>query len=210
MTDTNRPIAVLAVDDHPLLREGLAAVISNEPDMAVVAQAENGRSAIEQFRLHRPDITLMDLRLPDMNGVEAISAIRAECSNAKIIVLTTYKQDVQILRAVRAGAMGFLLKTMLRLDLLETIRAVHAGQRKIPAEVAIELADGSAQDYLTPREIEVLGSVARGNSNKIVAARLSVTEDTVKGHMRNILSKLGANDRTHAAMIAVTRGFICT
>jgi DNA-binding NarL/FixJ family response regulator len=200
---------VLAVDDHPLLREGLAAVISTEPDMAVVAQADKGRGAIGQFRVHRPDITLMDLRLPDMNGVEAIAAIRSEYSNAKIIVLTTYKQDVQILRAVRAGAMGFLLKTMVRLDLLETIRAVHVGQRRIPAEMAIELADGSAQDGLTPREIEVLGSVAKGNSNKIVAARLSVTEDTVKGHMRNILSKLGANDRTHAAMIAVTRGFIC-
>lgn len=208
MTTLVQRINVMIVDDHPLLREGIAAVIATQPDIAVIAEAENGHAAIERFRVHRPDITLMDLRLPDINGIEAIVAIRSEFPNARIIVLTTYKQDVQISNAIKAGAMGFLLKTMLRLDLADTIRAVHAGHHRISAEIAMELADNVAQDGLTAREIEVLRCVAAGNSNKLVASKLSVTEDTVKAHMRNILSKLGANDRTHAAMIAVSRGFI--
>jgi DNA-binding NarL/FixJ family response regulator len=198
----------MIVDDHPLLREGISAVLATQSDIHVVAEAENGRAAIESFRSHRPDITLMDLRLPDINGIEAIEKIRADFPNARIVVLTTYKQDVQIANAIKAGASGFLLKTMLRLDIAETIRAVHAGHRRIAPEIAIELADNAGQNELTAREIEVLRCVAAGKSNKIVAGCLTITEETVKAHMRNILSKLGANDRTHAAMIAVSRGFI--
>jgi DNA-binding NarL/FixJ family response regulator len=208
MTVPNRVITVLTVDDHPLVREGLATVIANQPDIKVVAEAECGREAIEQFRTHRPDITLMDLRLPDMNGIDAITAIRSEFPAARIIVLTTYNQDVQVSNAIKAGAQGFLLKTMPRNNLIETIRAVHEGNRRIPSEVAVELAEKSTQDELTAREIEVLRSVAAGNSNKVVAASLSITEDTVKWHMRGILGKLGATDRTHAVMIALARGFI--
>jgi DNA-binding NarL/FixJ family response regulator len=210
MTLENRPIRVLTVDDHPILRQGLAAVIATQPDIVMVGEAEDGRSAIELFRVHRPDVTLMDLRLPDMSGIDVIATIRSEFPHARIIVLTTYKQDVQIVSAIRAGAMGFLLKTMLRLDLLETIRSVHAGHRRIPTEIAAALADNAVQDNLSSREVEVLQSVAAGNSNKIVASNLGITEDTVKGHMRNILSKLGANDRTHAVVIAANRGFIQT
>jgi DNA-binding NarL/FixJ family response regulator len=208
MTVPNRAITVLTVDDHPLVREGLAAVIANQPDMKVVAEAESGHEAIERFRAHLPDITLMDLRLPDMNGIDAIRAIRSEFPAARIIALTTYNQDVQVSNAIKAGAMGFLLKTMPRHNLVEMIRAVHDGNRRIPSEIAVELADKATQDGLTSREIEVLRSVAAGNSNKVVAGNLGITEDTVKWHMRGILGKLGATDRTHAVMIALARGFI--
>ena len=203
-----KAIKVLAVDDHPLLREGIAAVLNGEQDIELVAEAVNGREAIELFRQHRPDITLMDLQMPDMNGIEAIIAIRTEFPNARFVVLTTYQGDVQAVRALKAGASGYLLKSMLRKDLLDTIRVVHAGRRRIPPEIATELADHIAEDTLTDREIEVLRRVANGNSNKIIGAQLNVSEATIKGHLKSILAKLGANDRTHAVTIAIRRGFI--
>jgi DNA-binding NarL/FixJ family response regulator len=203
-----KKIRILAVDDHPLLREGIAAAINGEEDIELVADAVNGREAIELFRLHRPDITLMDLQMPDMNGIEAIVAIRNEFPTARFVVLTTYQGDVQAVRALKAGASGYLLKSMLRKDLLDTIRAVHAGKRRIPPEIAAELANYMMEDALTEREIEVLRRVASGNSNKIIGAQLNVSEATIKGHMKSILSKLGANDRTHAVTIAMKRGFI--
>ena len=203
-----KAIKVLAVDDHPLLREGIAAVLNGEQDIELVAEAVNGREAIEIFRQHRPDVTLMDLQMPDMNGIEAIIAIRSEFPNARFVVLTTYQGDVQAVRALKAGASGYLLKSMLRKDLLDTIRVVHAGRRRIPPEIATELADHIAEDTLTDREIEVLRRVANGNSNKIIGSQLNVSEATIKGHLKSILSKLGANDRTHAVTIAIRRGFI--
>ncbi|QHS53084.1 response regulator transcription factor [Edaphobacter sp. 12200R-103] len=203
-----KKIRILAVDDHPLLREGIAATIGSEEDIELVADAVNGREAIELFRHHRPDVTLMDLQMPDMNGIEAIVAIRKEFPTARFVVLTTYQGDVQAVRALRAGASGYLLKSMLRKDLLDTIRAVHAGKRRIPPEIASELANYMMEDALTEREIEVLRRVASGNSNKIIGAQLNVSEATIKGHMKSILSKLGANDRTHAVTIAIKRGFI--
>lgn len=203
-----RKIKVLAVDDHPLLREGIAAVMAGEPDIELVAEAACGQEAIELFRIHRPDVTLMDLQMPGMNGIEAITAIRGEFPNARFVVLTTYQGDVQALRALKAGAAGYLLKSMLRKELLETIRLVHSGKRRIPPEIAAELADHVTDDALTDREVEILRRVATGNSNKIIASQLSVSEATVKGHMKSILSKLGANDRTHAVTIAMKRGFI--
>jgi len=203
-----KAIKVLAVDDHPLLREGIAAVLNGERDIELVAEAVNGREAIEIFRQHRPDVTLMDLQMPDMNGIEAIIAIRSEFPNARFVVLTTYQGDVQAVRALKAGASGYLLKSMLRKDLLDTIRVVHAGRRRIPPEIATELADHIAEDTLTDREIEVLRRVANGNSNKIIGAQLNVSEATIKGHLKSILAKLGANDRTHAVTIAIRRGFI--
>jgi DNA-binding NarL/FixJ family response regulator len=203
-----KAIKVLAVDDHPLLREGIAAVLNGEQDIELVAEAVNGREAIELFRQHRPDVTLMDLQMPDMNGIEAIIAIRSEFPNARFVVLTTYQGDVQAVRALKAGASGYLLKSMLRKDLLDTIRVVHAGRRRIPPEIATELADHIAEDTLTDREIEVLRRVANGNSNKIIGAQLNVSEATIKGHLKSILAKLGANDRTHAVTIAIRRGFI--
>jgi DNA-binding NarL/FixJ family response regulator len=203
-----KAIKVLAVDDHPLLREGIAAVLNGEQDIELVAEAVNGREAIELFRKHRPDVTLMDLQMPDMNGIEAILAIRSEFPNARFVVLTTYQGDVQAVRALKAGASGYLLKSMLRKDLLDTIRVVHAGRRRIPPEIATELADHIAEDTLTDREIEVLRRVANGNSNKIIGAQLNVSEATIKGHLKSILAKLGANDRTHAVTIAIRRGFI--
>ncbi len=203
-----KAIKVLAVDDHPLLREGIAAVLNGEQDIELVAEAVNGREAIELFRQHRPDITLMDLQMPDMNGIETIIAIRSEFPNARFVVLTTYQGDVQAVRALKAGASGYLLKSMLRKDLLDTIRVVHAGRRRIPPEIATELADHIAEDTLTDREIEVLRRVANGNSNKIIGAQLNVSEATIKGHLKSILAKLGANDRTHAVTIAIRRGFI--
>jgi len=201
-------IRILMVDDHPMLREGLAALVASQPDMKLVAEASTGREALEQFRKHQPDITLMDLQMPEMDGIEAMVAIRSEFPEARIIVLTTYKGDVQVLRALKAGARAYLLKGLLRKELLETIRAVHAGHRRIPPEIAAELADHAADDALTSREIDVLRLIAAGNANKLIADQLTITEDTVKGHVKNILSKLGASDRTHAVTIALKRGII--
>ena len=202
------PIKVLTVDDHPVLREGIAAIIENHPDMVLVAEAGNGREAIECFRHYHPDVTLMDLVMPEMNGIEATIAIRKEFPNARIVVLTTYKGDAQAAQALHAGACGYLLKSTLRKDLLDTIRSVHAGQHRIPPEIAIAMAEHHASDTLTERELEVLQQVAAGNANKIVASHLSISEDTVKGHVKAILAKLGANDRTHAVTIALKRGII--
>src|SRR5260370_4694833 len=201
-------IRVLTVDDHALLREGIAALVNPESDMKVVAEASSGQQAIEQFRLHRPDVTLMDLQMPGLNGIEAIIGIRSEFSNARIIVLTTYAGDVQALRALKAGARAYVLKGHVHRELLETIRAVHAGQKRIPPEVAAELADHAAEGDLSVREIDVLRLIASGNANKEIAHQLSVAEDTVKGHVTNILAKLGANDRTHAVTIGLKRGII--
>jgi len=204
----NKKIRVLAVDDHPLLREGIAAVIDGEEDIELVGEATSGQEAIDLFRRHRPDITLMDLQMPSMGGIDAIVAIRSEFSNARFIVLTTYRGDIQALRALKAGASGYLLKNMLRKELLDTIRAVHAGHRRIPPEIAAELADHVTDDALSEKEIAVLQRVATGNANKIIASQLNVSEATVKGHMKSILSKLNANDRTHAVTIAMKRGFL--
>jgi DNA-binding NarL/FixJ family response regulator len=201
-------IRILTVDDHPLLREGIAAVIEGQPDMTLVAEATNGHEAIESFRTYRPDVALMDLRMPDMNGIEAIRAIRTEFPSARIVVLTTYAGDVQALGALKAGASGYLLKSMLRKDLLDTIRTVHAGKRRIPPEIASEIAEHAADDALTEREIDVLRRVGTGNSNKQIAVQLAISEGTVKAHMKSILPKLGAHDRTHAVMIAVKRGIL--
>ena len=183
-------------------------MIGSQPDMVLVAEAESGQTALELYRQHLPDVTLMDLRLPDMHGIDVIRAIRSESPDAKIVVLTTYLGDVQVLRALKAGAMGYLMKATLRRDLLDTIRAVHAGQRRMPPEVASELAQHAMDDALTDREVEVLKQIAAGCSNKVVADRLKISEDTVKGHVRSILSKLNASDRTHAVTIAMKRGFL--
>jgi len=201
-------IRVMVVDDHPLLREGIAAVLEGQENISLVTEAANGQEAIERFRAFCPDVTLMDLQLPDINGIDAIKSIRLEFPSARFIVLTTYPGDVQVLRALKAGATGYMLKTTLRTDLVDAIRAVHQGLRRIPPEIAKELAEHIADDILTEREIEVLRRVAAGNSNKIIADQLKLTEATVKAHMKNILSKLGANDRTHAVTIALRRGFL--
>jgi DNA-binding NarL/FixJ family response regulator len=209
MTTTNpSPIRILLADDHALLRDGVAGLVADQPDMALVGEASNGREAIDQFRKHHPDVTLLDLQMPEMNGIDAILAIRGEFPEARIVVLTTYTGDAQILRALKAGAQAYLLKSMLRRELLDTIRAVHKGQRRIPPEVATQLAEHAADDSLTSREIEVLRLIAAGKANKLVASDLSITEETVKGHVKSILSKLGASDRTHAVTIALRRGII--
>jgi DNA-binding NarL/FixJ family response regulator len=202
------PIRILAADDHALLRKGIAMILSNHSDMTLVAEASNGREAVEQYRAHQPDITLMDLQMPEMNGLDAMIAIRSEFPDARIIILTTYSGDVQVLRAMKVGARGYLLKTLLDKELLETIRAVHAGKKTLSAEASFELAEHSTSEALTPSEIDVLRLIAAGNANKQIAEFLSITEDTVKGRVKNILAKLGANDRTHAAMIGVKRGII--
>jgi len=202
------PIRILTVDDHPIFRSGIAALLATQPDMTLVAEAANGREAIQEFRAHRPDITLMDLQMPGMNGLDALLAIRGEFPDARIIMLTTYRGDVQVMRAMKAGARAYLLKNLLDKELLETIRAVHAGKKTLSAEASYELAEHATDDALTPAEVDVLRLIAGGNANKEIAAQLSTTEETVKGRVKNILSKLRANDRTHAAMIGVKRGII--
>jgi DNA-binding NarL/FixJ family response regulator len=202
------PIRILAVDDHPVVRQGIAGLVAVHSDMSLVAEASNGREAIQQFRAHHPDVTLMDLQMPEMGGLDAMIAIRGEFPEARIIVLTTYDGDVQVLRALKAGARAYLLKNSLHKELLETIRAVHAGKKALSAEASYQLAEHATDDALTPAEVRVLRLIAEGNANKEIAAQLSISEETVKGQVRNILSKLGANDRTYAAMIGLKRGII--
>lgn len=201
-------IRILAVDDHPVFRQGIAGLIEGQPNMTLVGEASDGREAIQQFRAKQPDVTLMDLQMPDMSGVEAIIAIRNEFPQARIIVLTTYSGDVQVLRALKAGAQGYLLKNLLHKELLETIHAVYAGKKVLSPEASHEVANHISDDSLTPAEVAVLRLIAAGNANKQIADQLSVTEETVKGRVKNILAKLGANDRTHAAMIGLKRGII--
>jgi DNA-binding NarL/FixJ family response regulator len=201
-------IRILTVDDHPLLRKGIASLVNGESDMKLIAEASSGHEAIEQFRLHRPDVTLMDLQMPDMNGVETISRIQEEFPDARILIFTTYQGDALVLKALKAGARAYVLKGHVHRELLETIRAVHAGRKRIPPDIAAELAEHVADDALSPREIEVLRLIASGNSNKLIADKLSVGEATVKSHVTNILSKLGANDRAHAVTIGLKRGII--
>lgn len=201
-------IRVLAADDHALLRFGIASLVNAQPDMALIAQAATGHEALKLFRQHLPDITLMDLQMPDMNGIEAISGIRSEFPDARIIVLTTYTGDVQVVRALRAGARGYLLKGSVHTDLVETIRAVHAGHKRVPADIAADLAEHAGEEELTPRELDVLRLIAKGNANKEIAAQLCLAEETVKSHVTRILGKLSANDRTHAVTIGLQRGII--
>jgi DNA-binding NarL/FixJ family response regulator len=201
-------IRILTVDDHPLLRKGIATLVNAEADMKLVAEASTGQEALELYRLHHPDVTLMDIQMPEMNGVEATNEIRSEFPDARIIVLTTYRGDAQILKALKAGARGYILKGQLYRELLETIRAVHAGQKRIPSDIAAELAEHATDDALSAREIDVLRLIAGGNSNKRIGDQLSIGEATVKSHVANILSKLGANDRAHAVTIALKRGII--
>jgi DNA-binding NarL/FixJ family response regulator len=201
-------IRILSVDDHPLLQEGIAAMIKNQPDMALVAHASNGREALQVFREHRPDVTLMDLRLPDMSGIDAMIAIRSEFAEARVIILTTFEGDVEIHRALEAGARGYLLKSMPPRELLEGIRQVHAGKKRIPPEIVAQLAEHLSDEGLTPREVEVLKQVAGGNRNRDIADRLFISEETVKVHVKHIMEKLGASDRTDAVAIALRRGII--
>jgi len=201
-------IRILCVDDHPLLREGIAALIENQSDMELIAEASNGREALECYRKHRPDITLMDLQMPEMSGIDSMSTIRIEFPEAFIIVLTTHAEDTLVSRALKGGARAYLLKSSVRKELLDTIRAVHSGQKRVSPEVAAEIAEHCTDGVLTPREIQILRLVAGGNANKEIAGRLSLTEETVKAHVRSILGKLGANDRTHAVAIGAKRGII--
>ena len=207
-TDSCKPISVMIADDHPLLREGLVSVIHSQPDMRVVAEAQNGLQAIENFRRLKPDVTLMDLQMPELDGISATAAICREFSDARIIMLTTYRGDAQALRALKAGARGYLLKNMARTSLLAALRSVHAGERYIPREIESALAAHIIDSLLSAREIEVIKQVAEGSSNRSIARRLFVSEETVKSHIKNIMGKLGANDRTHAVMIALKRGII--
>jgi DNA-binding NarL/FixJ family response regulator len=208
MSARAEPIRILIVDDHALLRGGIAALIATQSDMKLVAEASTGREAVQLFRVHRPDVTLMDVQMPEVDGIDAIMAIRSEFPNARVIVLTTYTGDVQAMRALKAGAQAYLLKSLLQKELLDAIRDVHAGRKRIGQEVAAQLANHAVDDALTAREVEVLQLIAAGNANKIIADRLSLSEDTIKGHVKNILSKLDANDRTHAVTIGLTRGII--
>jgi len=208
VTDRTERIRILAVDDHPLLREGIAALIANRPDMELVGEAASGQQAIDTFRSLRPDVTLMDLQMPEMSGIDAIIAIRSEFPAARIVVLTTYGGDALAERALRAGAQAYVLKGLVRKDLLETIRIVHGGSKRISPDVAAQLASHMGETGLSAREIEVLSLVAAGQSNKIIAAQLFITEATAKGHVKSILAKLGANDRTHAVTLALRRGII--
>jgi DNA-binding NarL/FixJ family response regulator len=207
MTPEER-IRVFSVDDHPLLREGIAAVINNQPDMVMVAQAASAQEAIEQYRHHRPHVTLMDLRLPDMSGIETLIAIRSEFPDARIIMLTTFEGDVEIKRALEAGARGYMLKSMPPKDLVEVVRQVHAGKKRIPPQLAAQLAEHMSDEVLTEREVEVLGQIAGGNRNRDIAERLFISEETVKVHIKHIMEKLGASDRTQAVAIGVRRGII--
>jgi DNA-binding NarL/FixJ family response regulator len=208
MTHDPGRIRILSVDDHPLLRAGIAGLIADEADMVLVGEAENGRQAIEQFERYRPDVTLMDLQMPEMNGLDALEAIRARSPEARIIVLTTYPGDAQVMRAIKAGAYGYLMKSTLRKELLSTIRAVHAGKRALSPELTYGVVEHVGSEPLSPTEVRVLRLIADGNSNKDIAAELALTEEAVKGQVRSILSKLGANDRTHAAVLALKRGII--
>ena len=209
-SDTSTPhvITVMAVDDHPLLLDGIKAALSEQPDMKLIAQGKSGRDAIEQFRVHRPDVTLMDLQMPGMSGLEALREILAESADARIVVLTTYRGDAQVMRALKSGARGFMLKGMMRKELRDMIRSVHAGRRVVPPEIAIELAEHADDDTLSLREIQVLRQVAHGNANREIAEILNVTEGTVKAHMKSIIAKLGAKDRTHAVLLAIRRGIL--
>ena len=208
MNDVHHPVRIMAVDDHAIFRQGIVGLLADQPDMELVAEASNGLEAIRQFRAHKPDVTLMDLQMPEMSGLDAVIAIRGEFPDARIIVLTTYTGDVQVLRALKAGARAYLLKNTLHKDLLETIRAVHAGKKALSPEATFEVAEHAMDDSLTPGEVEVLRLIASGNANKQIADRLAISEETVKGRVKNILSKLNANDRTHAATIGLKRGII--
>jgi DNA-binding NarL/FixJ family response regulator len=208
VNSVSNPIRILAVDDHPIFRGGIKGLLADQPDMLLVAEGCNGRDAIQQYRTHRPDITLMDMQMPEMNGLDAVIAIRGEFPEARLIVLTTYTGDVQVLRALKAGAQAYLLKNLLHKDLLDTIRAVHAGKKALSPEASFEIAEHATDDQLTKAEVEVLRLIAAGNANKQIADQLSITEETVKGRVKNILSKLDANDRTHAATIGLRRGII--